>query len=130
MNELFTRSRDLASCPSIKQSHLGKCSKEKFHTLSLPNDGTLRNTEDFASALSYVNLVKTSDLLAFLLIRLFSSLGVDFQKVGGYECIREGDSLLITLKNLRQSFFPIPSVTWWNHNWAATFLWIKPCEKV
>ena len=49
-----------------KQSHLGKCSNEKLRTVTLVNEGTLRNIADFASALGNVNNVKISDLLAFI----------------------------------------------------------------
>ena len=63
MNNHFTRRRNIASCPSIKKSHLEKCSNEEF--LTLVNDETLRATVDFPSALSNVNNVKISDLLAF-----------------------------------------------------------------
>ena len=75
MTDHFTRRRDIAGCPLIKQSHLGKCSNMKLCTSStLINEGTCRSTADFASALSNVNNVKTSDLLAFLVMLLFSSL--------------------------------------------------------
>ena len=74
MTDLFTCRRDIASCPCTKQSHLGKCSNGKLRTLTLANDGTLRSPADFASALSYINNVKISDLLEFLVMLLFSSL--------------------------------------------------------
>ena len=38
------------------------------------NDGTLRNAVDFSSAFSNVNNVKISDLLAFVVMLLFSSI--------------------------------------------------------
>ena len=38
------------------------------------NDGTLRNAADFASALDNVNNFEISDLLAFVLMLLFSSV--------------------------------------------------------
>ena len=71
MNNQFTRRRNIASCSSIKKSHLEKCSNEEF--LTLINDETLRATVDFPSALSNVNNVKISDLLAFLVLLLFFS---------------------------------------------------------
>ena len=58
----------------IKQSHPEKYSQTKLHTSTLVNDGSLRSTADFASALSNVNNVKISDLLAFIVIFVFLSL--------------------------------------------------------
>ena len=40
----------------------------------LVNDGTLMNEADFASAIDNVNDVKILDLLAFVVILLFSSI--------------------------------------------------------
>ena len=57
MTDLFTRRKDKSSCPQIKHSHVGKCSNGKLCTLSLDNDGTLRSTADFASALSNVKML-------------------------------------------------------------------------
>ena len=71
MTGIFTRRRDIASCPWTKQSHLGKCSNGKLRTLTLVNDGTIKSTADFASALSNVTNVKISDLLKFLVMLLF-----------------------------------------------------------
>ena len=76
MIDLFTPSKFLEVCPLNK--HLGKCSNEILSALSLLDDGTLGTTAKFASALSIVNIVKISDLLAFLVMLLFSSLDVDF----------------------------------------------------
>ena len=45
-----------------------------MHTSTLVNDGTVRSTADFSSALSNVNNVKTSDVLEFLVMLLFFSL--------------------------------------------------------
>ena len=69
----------------------GKVQQREIAYFALVNDGTLRTTADFASALSNVNNVKRSDLLAFLVMQLFSSRsshlkiicdgGVLFQKV-------------------------------------------------
>ena len=99
MPDLFTRRRDIESCPLTKQSRLVKCSNGRLRTSTLINDGTLRSTADFLSALSNVNNVKMSDLLEFLVMLLFSSLcphskiiyggGVYFQD---YENIHGGDS--------------------------------------
>ena len=58
----------------IKQIHLGKCGNGKLHTSPLVNDEVLISTPDFASAFNNANNVKTSDLLAFLEILLFSCL--------------------------------------------------------
>ena len=69
MRDLSTCRRDLASCPWTKQNHLEKSSNAKLHTSTLANNGTLRSTADFASTLSNV---KTSDLLEFLVMLLFS----------------------------------------------------------
>ena len=74
MTDLLTCRRDIISCPSTKQSHLGKCSNRKLRTSTLANDGTLRSTGDFPSALSNINNVKISNLLEFLIMPLFSSL--------------------------------------------------------
>ena len=77
MTDLFTRRRDIPSCPSIKQSHLGKCVNGKLRTSILVNEGTLRSTQNaanIASALSNVNNVKISDLLELVVTLLFSSL--------------------------------------------------------
>ena len=61
MTDLFKRRRDIAICPWTKESHLGKCSNRKLHTLTLVNGGTLKSIGNFASALSNVNNVKISD---------------------------------------------------------------------
>ena len=58
MSDLFTRRRDIASCPLTKQNHLGKCSNEKLRTSTLVNDGTIRSIADFASTLSNVKMLK------------------------------------------------------------------------
>ena len=73
MADLYKCRRDIVSCPLIKQSHLKKFSNKKLLTSTLVNDGTLRNTAEFASALSNVSNVKIFDLLAFLTMLLFSS---------------------------------------------------------
>ena len=74
MTNLFTRRRDIASCPWTKQSYLGKCSNGKLRTSTLVNNGTLRSTAGFSSALSNANNVKKSDLLEFLVMLLFFPL--------------------------------------------------------
>ena len=95
----FTRSREIASCPSTKQSHLRKCSNEKLRTLTLVNDRTLRTT-DFASTLSNVNNIKISDLLEFLVMLLFSSPcfhpKIISRMLQDYGKIHGGDYFLIT----------------------------------
>ena len=45
---IFTRRRDIASCPLAKQSHLGKSSNGNLRNSTLVNDGTLRSIADFA----------------------------------------------------------------------------------
>ena len=67
MTDLFTRHRDTASCPSTKQSHLGKCSNRKLNTSTLLNDGTLRSTANFASALSNVKMLIMLKMLKYLI---------------------------------------------------------------
>ena len=57
-----------------KQRHLEKFSNEKLRAWILVNDGSLKNKADFASALDNVNNVKISDLLAYVVILLFSSI--------------------------------------------------------
>ena len=52
---------------------MGKNSNGELRNSTLVNDGTLRSTADFASALSNVNNVKISDLLEFLLMLFFFS---------------------------------------------------------
>ena len=37
MADLFTRRRDIASCPLSKQNHLGKCSNRKLRISTLVN---------------------------------------------------------------------------------------------
>ena len=110
MTDLFTRRRDLASCPLTKQNHLVNCSNVILNTSPLVKDGTLRSIADFASALSNVKNVnnvknvKTSDLLAFLVLMLFSFFvltrksfaaeAYTSRKFQNYENIHRGDKLL------------------------------------
>ena len=54
MTDLFSWRKYISNCTWIKQSHLGKCRNKKLHTWTLVNNGTLRNTADFASALGNV----------------------------------------------------------------------------
>ena len=65
MTDLFTRPVDIASYPWTKQSHLEKCINGIMRTSTLVNEGTLRSTANFSSALSNVNNVEISDLLEF-----------------------------------------------------------------
>ena len=71
MTDLFTRRRDIASCPLTKQNHLGKCSNGKLRTSTLVNDGTLRSIADFASALSNVKMLITLKMLRHLICLRF-----------------------------------------------------------
>ena len=97
MTDLFTCCRYIVSCSWTKQSHLGKCSNGKLLTWTLVNDGTLRATADFTSALSNFNNVKISDLLECLAMLLFFPFVlIIFTKLQDYENIYEGDSFLIT----------------------------------
>ena len=103
MTDLFTRRKDIPSCPWIKQSHLGKCNNGKLHTSTLVNDGTPRSTQstaDFASALSNVNNVKISDLVEFVVMLLFCSPcshpKMICRKLQDYENTHGRDSFLIT----------------------------------
>ena len=65
MTDLSERRRsDIASCPRIKQSNLGKCRNENLRTLTLVTDRTLRTTADFASALS--NVFVSCGIVVFL----------------------------------------------------------------
>ena len=57
MTDLFTRRRDIASCPLTKQNYLGICSNGQLHTSTLVNDGILRSIPDFVSALSKVKIL-------------------------------------------------------------------------
>ena len=71
MTDLFTRLRDIASCPLTKQNHLGKCRNGGLRTSSLVNDGTLRNIVDSASALSNVMMLIMLKMLAYLICLRF-----------------------------------------------------------
>ena len=71
MTNLFTRLRDIASCPFTKQNHLRKCRNGGLRTSSLVNDGTLRNIADFASALSNVKMLIMLKMLAYLICLRF-----------------------------------------------------------
>ena len=117
MINFFTRCRDKGSCPWTKQSYMGKCSKGKLRTSSLVNDGTLRSTANVASALSNVNNVKVSDLLAFLVMLLFFSLcshpKIICRKLQDYGSILGRDYFLI-------SFSP---ATLQKRSRMTTFLW-------
>ena len=79
---------------------MGKNSNGELRNSTLVNDGTLRSTADFASALSNVNNVKISDLLEILLMLLFSFLSfhpkIICRKLQDYENIPGGHSFLIT----------------------------------
>ena len=81
MTDLFTRCRYIPYC-IIQQSHLGQYNNGKLCTATLINDETLRSVADFASPLISVNNVKISDLLAFLLMLLFSSLSSHLKIIG------------------------------------------------
>ena len=67
----FSLGRDIASCSSTKQSHLGRCSNGKLRTSTLVNDGTLRSTADFASALSKVKMLIIREMLKYLICLRF-----------------------------------------------------------
>ena len=69
----YRRGRNIDNYIRTTFSHLGKCSNKKLRTLTLVNGGTNWNTVDLISTLSNVNDVKTSDLLAFLVMTLFFS---------------------------------------------------------
>ena len=67
MTDLFTRCKDITSCPLTKQNHLGKCSNGKLRTSTLVNDGTLTSISDFASALSNVKMLIMLKMLWYLI---------------------------------------------------------------
>ena len=67
MTDLFTRSRDISSCPLTKQNYLGKCSNGELHTSALVNDETLRSITDFVSALSNVKILIMLKMLRYLI---------------------------------------------------------------
>ena len=110
MIDLFTSRRDLASCPLTKQNHLVKCSNVILRTSPLVNDGTLRSITYFASSpsnvknVNNVKNVKISDLLAFLVLKLFSFFVLTWKsfaaeaytsrKFQNYENIHREDRLL------------------------------------
>ena len=71
MTGLFTRRRDVASCPLTKQKHLGKCSNGKLRASTfLVNDGTLRSIADFASVLINVKMLIKLKMLRYLAVFL------------------------------------------------------------
>ena len=74
VSDLFTWRKYMSNFSWIKQSHLGKFNNKKLRALILVNDGSLKNKADFASALDNVNNVKITDLLAYVVILLFSSI--------------------------------------------------------
>ena len=114
----------VASSSWTKHGHLGKCSNEKLRTSTLFNDGTVRSTVGFASALSNANNVKISDLLEFLVMLFGSSLRSHpksiCRKLQYYENIHGGDYILIIFG---RSFFPFLPASFQKHTWMATFLW-------
>ena len=75
-------------------------------TATLLNGGSLRNTVNFVSALSFIIIVKLPDLLAFPVMLLFSSLSFLLKIACGgaytsrnlpdYENIHGGDSFMKT----------------------------------
>ena len=106
---LFTRPRDITSCPWTKQSHVGKCNSGKLNTSTLVNDGTIRSTADFTSALRNANNLKITDLFEFLVIFLFSSLcshpKIICRKLQDYKNIHGGDSFDNLKKSLVEVYF-------------------------
>ena len=89
MTSLFTRHIEILSCPRIRWSHLERCSNGKLGTSTLVNDGILRSTVDVASALSNVNNVKISDLLAFL-VKLLLFLHWKHTLLESYRIMKRG----------------------------------------
>ena len=82
ITDLFTRLREIANCKWAKQSHLEKSSSGKLRTSTLVNNGTLRSTTNFPSALTNVSDVKMSDLFAFLVMQ-FSYLCSNLKMISG-----------------------------------------------
>ena len=117
MTDLFKRRRDIAICPWTKESHLGKCSNRKLHTLTLVNGGTLKSIGNFASALSNVNNVKISDFdfdLEFFVKVLFSPF-CSHPKIICRKLQDFWGEFFNNLKNLAgRSFFPLLSELWKN----------------
>ena len=69
MTGLFTRRRDVASCPLTKQKHLGKYSNGKLRASTfLVNDGTLRSIADFTSVLINVKMLIKLKMLRYLVV--------------------------------------------------------------
>ena len=99
----FHSSQKLASCPWTKQSHLGKCSNGKLCNWTLVNDGTLRSTANFASALSNVNNVKILDLVEFFSLTSYPK--IICRKLQDYENVNEGDFFF---DNLKKSLVEVP----------------------
>ena len=111
MADLFARRRDIASCPSTKQSHRRKCSKRKLRTSTLVNDGTLGSTADFVSALSNFKMIIMLKMLKYLIClcflyyccfplfvltrKSFAAEAYTSRKLQGHENIHGGDSFLI-----------------------------------
>ena len=74
MTNLFIWRKYISNWKGIKKKHLRKFSNQKLRAWIWFNDGTHRNKVDFASALDNVNNVEISDLNAFGVILLFSSI--------------------------------------------------------
>ena len=109
MTNVFTCRRD-KQVVHEPNSHLGKFSNGKLRTSTLVNDGTLRSTAEFVSAISNVSIVKISDLLEFLVMFLFSSLC--FQKVARLLKYPWGRIFFGNLKKISgRNFFPFLSST-------------------
>ena len=107
--------------------HLGKNSNGELRNSTLVNDGTLRSTADFASALSNVNNVKISDLLEFLLMLFFFSPLFSpenhLQKVARLWKHPWGKFFFDNLKKyLAEDFFHF-HLQLCKNSWMATFLW-------
>ena len=99
----FHLSQKLASCPWTKQSHLGKCSNGKLCNWTLVNDGSLRSTANFASALSNVNNVKILDLVEFFSLTSYPK--IICRKLQDYENVNEGDFFF---DNWKKSLVEVP----------------------
>ena len=71
MTDLFTRRRDIASCPLTKQNHLAKFSSGKLGTSTLVNEETVSSIGDFTSALSNVKMLIMLKMLRYLICLRF-----------------------------------------------------------
>ena len=117
MTDLFTHDKDITSCSWIKQSHLGKCSNEKFRTLTLlmaePSEMQPISHQHWAMLIIIKYLICFDFLQCCFppFVLTWKSLAVEAyfrRKLQYYEHIDVGDSFLLSWQPLKisgRSFF-------------------------